>query len=95
MPKSTGPNAISVEVEKLRSGLMSPFLSHHTGKGVSLSSSYLTKCLRDCSFMAPKLYFLWLHFGLTHLPQASPPMPGGGGEREADNPRHTAMNKNL
>lgn len=81
MPKSTGSNVISMEVEKLRSGLMSPFLSHHTGKGDSLSSWYL--------------YLLWLHFGLTHLPQASPPVPGGGGEREADNPRHTAMNENL
>lgn len=42
MPKSTGSNVISMEVEKLRSGLMSPFLSHHTGKGDSLSSWYLS-----------------------------------------------------
>lgn len=94
MPKCTGPNVISMEAEKLRSGLMSPFLSHHTGKGDSLSSWYLS-ALETAPLWLQSSICSGLHIGLTHLPQASPPVPGGGGEREADNPRHRAMNENL
>lgn len=82
---STGPNVIGTKAEKLHSGLNVTISlpSHWEGQ---LPFFLVFKCLRDRSFMAPKLYLLWLHLGLTRLSQVSPPMSGGREEGE-DNPK--------